>query len=802
MNSKQIILCAICLLWISVQVGISQPLTEIPYEYKLEAAEEAFGNTDYYNAVEWFEECYKETREIDLAFKISKCHFMLRDFARAERWYRRLIEKDVKNEYPEAKFDFGRVLKMNGKYEEAEEILNLLLQDPKGSEFHPLTRVEVEGIALAKSIAMPLDLQVENAGRKINSRYTESSPAIGPQGELYYIAFESDEIIKVTGKESEDYHAKIYQAKKDSKGAWQSGKKIGNILNRPGFHNSHVSFSPDGDRMFFTRSIVSGGVISRSELYYSESKGSGWGAPQPITSLNGDFINKHPSVGRLFGSDVLIFASNRPGGFGKLDLYYAPITREGSFGQPVNLGETVNSIGDDVTPFFGESELFFSSDGFPGLGGFDIFRTEWDGAKWTDPENMGKGYNTSVDDLYFTLGDDDSGFLVSNRDGTRSVKSKTCCDDIFVFNKKDIIIKLIASVFEEETPLPGATIKLYQKIGEDLGFPDVQENEEGNEFTFSLDSDKSYQVIVEKENYYPDTADFNTVGIRESKNFRGTFRLKPMPQMEDDSVVQVITRNEPIRLNNIYYDLDDDQILPEAEKDLDFVYDLMIKYPEMVIELSSHTDSRASNPYNIDLSQRRANSAKKYLEIRGIDGNRIRPVGYGETQILNKCVDGVECTEAEHRLNRRTEFSIIAGPQSIEVKQEVKKPSAAPTQGHGQGSFDDDDGDANLLGPPKLEFEKDQIDLGTIKQGEVKKEVLVFTNTGEKDLLIELATACECTELDWPRDPVKPGEKGTIEIVYNSEGKEGAQEVTVDVFANTENVVTQASFTVFVETIN
>src|SRR5690606_26479529 len=153
----------------------------------------------------------------------------------------------------------------------------------------------------------------------------------------------------------------------------------------------------------------------------------------------------------------------------------------------------------------------------------------------------------------------------------------------------EIIIKLLASVFEDQTPLPGATIKMYQKIAEDLGFPDVQKNEEGNEFTFALDADKAYKVIVERDGYFPDTADFNTVGVRESKNFRGTFRLKPRPKVTEPET-EVLTIFEPIRLNNIYYDLDDDKILPDAEPDLDFVYDLMIKYPDMVIELSSHTD--------------------------------------------------------------------------------------------------------------------------------------------------------------------------------------------------------------------
>ena len=134
-----------------------------------------------------------------------------------------------------------------------------------------------------------------------------------------------------------------------------------------------------------------------------------------------------------------------------------------------------------------------------------------------------------------------------------------------------------------------------------------------------------------------------------------------------------MTINQPIRLNNIYYDFDDDKILPDAEQDLNTLHDLLIEYPDMIIELSSHTDSQGRGSYNEDLSQRRAESATDWLLDKGIDKKRIKPVGYGESVILNKCKNGVKCTDDEHRENRRTEFKIIAGPQTIEIKKQVKK---------------------------------------------------------------------------------------------------------------------------------
>ncbi len=772
----------------------AQPLDEIPYKFKLEAADTAFTRMDYYNAAEWYEECYKESREPALAHKIAYCHDRMRDYKRAERWYARIVQKDTGNMYPDLKFEYGRLLKKNAKYEEAEVVFNELLRSGKATQYNDRIENELVGVVMAQTLKAPDDLLIESAGNRINTRNSEASPAVGEDGDLYYVSFDQNEVIKVTSK-SEDYHSKIMRSRKSDKGRFQKGQAISDKINRPGFHNSHVSFSPDFARMYYTRAIVEGGEVTVSDLYYSDASRGGWGAPQPISSLNGQFVNKHPVVADLFGGEVLLFSSTRPGSIGGLDLFYAPITGDGSFGQPVSLGDAVNTTGDEITPQFAEGFLYFSSDGHPTLGGFDIFMSEWDGSKLLPAQNMGKGINTSVDDLYYTPGGDDAGYLVSNRDGTRSVKSKTCCDDIFTFAKKDIIIKLLATVFEDETPLPGATIKMYQKIAEELGFPDVQKNEEGNEFDFALDADRAYKVIVEREGYYPDTAEFNTVGVRESKNFRGTFRLKPKPK-DTGPETEVLTIYEPIRLENIYYDLDDDKILPDAEGDLDFVYDLMTRYPEMVIELSSHTDSRGKDGYNLDLSLRRANSARQYLVQRGIEGSRIKAVGYGEKRILNRCTNGVECSEEEHRRNRRTEFTIIEGPQRIEVQKEQKK-SATPPQGQDDGGSASTDG-----GPPEIEFEKNEIDLGRIKEGEKTKSVFAFKNVGDSELIIDLVTACECTDLDWPRDPILPGEEGIISIEYNSEGKEGQQDVTVDVIANTDPIVTQAFFSVFVEKIN
>ena len=227
---------------------------------------------------------------------------------------------------------------------------------------------------------------------------------------------------------------------------------------------------------------------------------------------------------------------------------------------------------------------------------------------------------------------------------------------------------------EKEGALNGATIKLKNTTDPISNPTDSKYNALGNEFQFLLGSDYKYKAIITADGYYPDSIEFNTAGILDNYTVNKTITLQPIPpEPEVTETTETVTINQPIRLNNIYYDFDDDKILPDAEQDLNTLHDLLIEYPDMIIELSSHTDSQGRGSYNEDLSQRRAESATDWLLDKGIDKKRIKPVGYGESVILNKCKNGVKCTDDEHRENRRTEFKIIAGPQTIEIKKQVKK---------------------------------------------------------------------------------------------------------------------------------
>jgi len=572
-------------------------------------------------------------------------------------------------------------------------------------------------------------------------------------------------------------------------------------VNRPGFHNAGVSFSSDGRLMYFTRTELDVNEVKTSSIYVSTRGDSDWNGPDALATVNGPWLSLHPYEGELFGDKVLYFVSDMDGGYGGYDIYYSKITGD-SYGEPVNLGPKVNTKGNDITPFYQDGTLYYSTDGKPGFGGQDIYYTTWNGEEWSDPTNMGHNYNTAQDDMYLRLAKDGSGgYLVSNRPDKSKKKmkgSETCCDDIYAINLRELVVDLVALVTDADgNPLTEATIELIKVDAPDDDAAESKTNVTSNEFNFLLDGDKSYRIKVTREGYYPDsTVSFNTIGVLDDYTVKKTIKLNakpviPEPDPIDEDETIVVDAYEPIRLNNIYYDFDKATIQETSEDDLLYLKELMEQYPDMVIELSAHTDSRGPKRYNKDLSQRRAQEAAKFLTKRGIAKKRIVPKGYGEVRLLNGCKDKVKCSEDEHQLNRRTEFKVLEGPQFITIKKRV---TGGLTPSSGDGS-DSNSGKQTLNTAPIITFDKPMLDLGKIVKGQSIPLAFGFTNTGTEDLLIELATTCKCTDITWPTEPVKVGQRGVIKAVFNTDKQDvGQVEKTIDIIANTDPIVVEAKF--------
>ena len=645
---------------------IAQPVVSSSYETMLETAATCAENHDYINAIEWFEKAYKESKDPNLQVAIGDMYMLLRDYAKAEKTYDRVLKRDKRDEFFDIRLDYARAMKAQGKYKLALDEFNGFISTTESDSLRNEAKLELRGILLMEKYPENIEAAVSFAGESINSPSAESSPALYSDGTLYFSSMNAKTPTIIDGEEGE-YHAKIYSAARTPQGDYSKASALDEAINRIDFYNTGVSFSEDGQKMYFTRAKYNNNGVENSQIYLSKRAGDKWGSPYPIEALNNEFRSRHPYEGELFGRKVLYYISDMPGGYGGYDIYYSTITGD-AYEKPVNLGEKINTPRNEMSPFYKDGALYFSSNGHPGMGGLDNFYTEWDGSKWSEVTNMGFNYNTSYDDSFLRFNQGGTaGYVVSNRthkDKKKYKNTDTCCDDIYMIQIRDLVIELKTIVNNEKGPLEGATVELFE--GSKKVPVDSKTNFLSNDFGFLLDSDKSYKAYITREGYYTDSISFNTNGIFDDYTVSKTVTLKAKPEAPK----RIVSRNEPILLKSIFFDLADDKIRPDAEPDLEYLKTLMDKYPDMVIELSSHTDSRGDNEYNKKLSQRRANSTKAWLVEEGVEAARIKAVGYGETKLLNKCKDKVKCSEEEHQLNRRSEFKIIAGPQTIEIKME------------------------------------------------------------------------------------------------------------------------------------
>ncbi|MFQ5446625.1 MAG: DUF1573 domain-containing protein [Saprospiraceae bacterium] len=676
---------------------LAQPVNRPTYAMMISMAEEQMQKLDYYRALEWYEQAYEESRDADLAILMADLNYTLRDYKDAARWYKRALRPSKRNrnleKWKDKRFEYARTLKMQGKYDEAIDQFDKYLKtatDPVRTELAELEKVGCE----YGKVAIPQEgVNVLHGGKKINTKNSEYSPWLSNDNkQMLFAGFGTDDLIVIDEKNVEDVPTKIMRSSRSDKG-WGEPKPLDEGINRPGYHNVNVSISPDGKRLFFNRALLTGNVLAESKIFMSTGGGNSWSPAEEVESLNGDYIAKSPCVGELFGKEVMFFVSDMEGGQGGYDIYYATYKGGGQYGDPVNLGPKINTVGDEDTPFYRDGILYFSSTGHPGIGGYDIFMSTWNGTMWSKPQNMGMPYNSSADDLYFMLDKEGyHGLLTSNRivQGARSLMSKTTTDDIYNVILKKIEADLVALSYDMETqdPLNGVSVELYEVNDSGNKLVGTKTNKGANNFDFPLELDKSYQLIGAADNYENDTIEFNTVGLYDSKTFEEKLELKPGRK------TITIRREEPFVLENIYYDFDDDKILPDAEPDLNLILELMSQYSEMVIELSSHTDARGGEQYNRNLSQRRAESARRWLVAKGVARKRIVAKGYGESvpktvsariakqnpflkegdvlteDFINALLPDTVKFEAAHRINRRTEFKILSGPTSITIEEE------------------------------------------------------------------------------------------------------------------------------------
>lgn len=654
------------MMWMGAQVALAQidPEDEsLSWKGKLKKADRLMESGSFYNAIDYYKAVVEERPDMsDVALKLGHTMSAARNYKEAVVYYKMAFDAS-NDDYRIAQYYYALMLKMGGQYEEARDNFEEFRRryQEKGPEaivLKRLAKTESDGCTLALGMVNETpNIEFTHMSGNINALYTEFSPRLVQEDSL--LIFGSMRVDSVPVLESNKTKlipkAQLLQSFWNGQ-EWTKAREMDGPFNEEDVHTGNGSFTQDGKRFFFTRCTDDGGVNVRCDIYVSELEEGEWSRPKKVSINDPYATNTHPIIVPYSsrGEEMLMFVSNREGGQGGLDIWYSVIDRSGEFSEPRNMGRRINTPNDELTPYydFKEEILYFSSNGLTNIGGYDIFMSKGSGRRWAVPINMGMPINSPVDDFYYIqYADGEKGFIVSNRDGSISPKWPNCCDDIWAFEYVyPPVFTIIGQVFEKgdstRTPLDSANVELFLADTDRLLDSSVTADKAGAEF-FVGSQFANFRLEARKPGYTYGLNTTSTVGLEESDTLYVDIFLTPISDIGT------------IVLRNVYFDLDKADIREDAMPSLDSVYQILTLNPNIRIELSSHTDSRAPKDYNIDLSQRRAESSKAYLVAKGIAADRIEAVGYGEEMLLNDCADGVPCTDIEHQVNRRTEFKII-----------------------------------------------------------------------------------------------------------------------------------------------
>lgn len=592
-----------------------------------------------------------------ILYKLGLSYLFNKDYKHAVSTLKECSERKV---FADALYYYGIALMNNKKYDQALKIFEEYNSSENASDSLKLLATKFQsscffGIEQEKKkreiTVFKADTNVFNKGTSNFAPMYYMSP-----DKILFTSARKGNVVNDPEKEDPEYLCDIYWTEKIND-SWIKPVNVGKPVNTA-MHEGAAIVTPD-EVMLFTR----WSDFRREDIYIYAAKMNN-GKFYESFKLNQNvnipgYKSMHPFV--TMDGRKLFFSSNRPGGLGGMDIWVCEIDEEGVIGTPKNLGHPVNTIGDEVTPFFHQisQTLFFSSNGHPGLGGLDIFKSHYDedNSTFEFPKNLGTPINSAKDDAYFIMDKTQyKGFFSSDREPCEGGH----CYDIYEFINEPIIFDLKGYVYDAETndPIPSALVTIKDVHGDDEPLY-VITDEKGYYFT-ELKPDMEYFLKAQKNKYFAQSANLATKGKTETTHFEQDFYLNKIPAGE-------------IEIEGIEYDFDKATLRPKSKEVLDKIVELLNLNDNISIEINAHTDSRGNDKYNLKLSKARAQSCVDYLISKGISKNRLKANGFGESQPLipdeeiNKLTPKSPEWEAAHQKNRRTAFRVI-GESDIKVK--------------------------------------------------------------------------------------------------------------------------------------
>lgn len=582
----------------------------------------------------------------DLFGKLGDAFYFNAKYAKASEWYAKLVEKFPNEVTPDHYFRFAQSLRAEDKYAQSVEMIdryNAIVSEEERLVYNE-TAVKENQMQF-----IPDSYTISKLG--INAKgFSDFSPAFYGDGQILFASTRDEGSFskKIHGWNKQPF-LDLYTADVTKDSIFNPQKLDGKINTR--YHESSAVISPDGNTMYFTRNnytkdeyrkAASG--TNKLKLYKSTKNANGkWQEAVELPFNSDEYTVAHPALNA--DGTMLYFASDMPGSLGQSDIWSAAINADGSYGEPENLGNLINTPGRETFPFMASNgDLYFSTDGRSGLGGLDVYVQE---AETNEIHNLGKPINSDKDDFSFIVDQDsNTGYFASNR------ANDPLDDDIYSFVVNPCESQLIVKVIDKDSrePLAKAKIELRNTANDLL---QTDETTARGEYNFiDKPCGENYFVRVIAEGY---NVEEKRVSLpSDPKGTTVTFELV--------KTVTEVTPGYDIAklLNPILFDFDKSYIRPDAAVELAKVIEVMKEYPQLRIDVRSHTDSRGNDAYNMALSQRRNDATIKYIvEKGGIDPDRLTGRGYGESQLLNDCGNGAQCTEAEHQLNRRSEFIVM-----------------------------------------------------------------------------------------------------------------------------------------------
>ncbi|MGY6559366.1 MAG: OmpA family protein [Nitritalea sp.] len=615
-------------------------------------ADKYYASGEYQYAIDAYSKILETNPEDkDANLKVAEAYRLSNRVEKAVPYYEKLIEQE---ETFENYYRYAQGLQALGRREEAieafEKAKSMTLNDNN-------IKAATERITNLKAVAAITNywefVEIENF-EALNTAGPDYAPLVS-EGHFYFTSSrQSSSIYPAVGRP----YTKLFRARAEGLRVDVNNiQALPEFRNEEGLDQASIAISPDGNTIIYARAnSTSSKDLPETALFASYFRGGGF--TQPIwMPVNEDefWWNSTPAFSP--DGNTLYFASNRPGGFGGIDLYKATRLANGDFGNAVNLGPEINTSGNELFPRISpDGKIYFSSDGHPGFGKLDLFVAEPKEEGGWMVKNLGDNMNSSADDfaLFFTKYPTE-GFFSSDREGGKGD------DDIYIFRDntptpKVINVRLNVATKERlpdgtEQVLPNTRVVLY---GPDNKMEDGDFSSERGTLRFTLTPGADFTLMASKGGYFSKSVPFSTVG--KTPDPETLIQDVTTVTLDTMIVLEKLELDRAIVLENIYYDLDRAEIRPDAAEELDKLVQILKDNPAIRIELSSHTDDRASDSYNDDLSQRRAESAVAYIASQGIERERLVAKGYGKRQLLIQNAR----TEEEHQVNRRTEFKVIA----------------------------------------------------------------------------------------------------------------------------------------------